>query len=67
MNGSVKPLDLAANLLRNLNEGSTFEARLRLEFATGGLTEAVGRLEQARQGSPDGVTLSAEFALPAEG
>jgi len=67
VNSSVKPLDLAANLLRNLNEGSTFEARLRLEFATGGLTEAVGRLEQARQGSPDGVTLSAEFALPAEG
>ena len=59
---SLKPLETAATLWRNLAEGAAFDASLTLGFGDEGVSDAAAKLEQAKAGAS--IDIAAEFGDP---
>ncbi len=61
---SLKPLDTAAALWRNLAEGASFDAAVMLGFGDEGVADAAAKLEQAQTQADATVGVNAEFGDP---
>ena len=60
-NHVLKPLDLAAKLVRAMGDAATVEARLELNFGDSGIIDAAAKFKQAPDDAYEDVNVIAEF------
>lgn len=66
-NSALKPIELAKTLLRVINEGAKFEAKMDLGFGDDGVKNSTSRFQQVHDQKVDGLSFAAEFGPETEG
>lgn len=60
-NSNVKPIDTASTLMRAMEDGSSFDAELAMDFGESGTKGAASKLEGAKDNASGEVEVAAEF------